>query len=482
MSRNFRLPEELLNVSVSSLPTSFRRTLVPISGRSPWGIKLIRKLRPYFQGHDIKVYTNQPLRKILHKPDLSGRLVNWVVELSQFNITYLPRPSIKGQALSDFLIECSTPSEDKVLPENSSQLTSLPLSWLLFVDGTSTSDSSGVGILLISPEGFEIQQSIRFGFPATNNCSEYEALLASLRLAKAHQVQHFKAYSDSQLIVNHVLGGFTAKSPLMIEYLEETRAKLPEFRIAFLEGIVREKNQRADVLAKLAKNEDHSPSTCLYKILLTSPSVTPLIEPASEILILSYSPNWMTPIYLYLQEGILPQNKREAQLLRSKAAHYTVINDTLYRRSFLAPLLKCVDCAEADYFMLEVQEGICGSHSSGEALAYKIIKEELPNILWAYHTDTRKPTEEGPFWHTYGTKALVLVEIGEPSFRVQNYNSQLNQQGLLINLDFLEERRENALIRMTNYKQNTALYFGKVLPRQFQVDDQVLRVASVSAP
>ena len=44
------------------------------------------KLRHYFQGRDIKVITNQPLRKILHKPDLSGRLINWAVELSQFNI------------------------------------------------------------------------------------------------------------------------------------------------------------------------------------------------------------------------------------------------------------------------------------------------------------------------------------------------------------------------------------------------------------
>lgn len=72
-----------------------------------------RKLRPYFQGHDVNVYTNHPLRKILHKPDLSGRLVNWVVELSQFNISYLPRTAIKGQALADFLVECSIPLATK---------------------------------------------------------------------------------------------------------------------------------------------------------------------------------------------------------------------------------------------------------------------------------------------------------------------------------------------------------------------------------
>ncbi|XP_074371570.1 uncharacterized protein LOC141712494 [Apium graveolens] len=138
---------------------------------------------------------------------------------------------------------------------------------------------------------------------------------------------------------------------------------------------MREENQRVVSLAKLATDEDHSPSMGLYKILLTSPSVTPLTEPASEILVLSYDPNWITPIYLYLQEGILPQTKRVAQLLRSKAAHSTIVDDTLYRRSFLAPLLKCVDCAWADYCMLEVHGGKCGSLSSGEALAHKIIRQ-----------------------------------------------------------------------------------------------------------
>lgn len=38
--------------------------------------------------------------------------------------------------------------------------------------------------------------------------------------------------------------------------------------------------------------------------------------------------------------------------------------------------------------------------------------EELPNVLWAYRTDTRKPTGESPFRLTYGTEALVPVEIG----------------------------------------------------------------------
>lgn len=85
--------------------------------------------------------------------------------------------------------------------------------------------------------------------------------------------------------------------------------------------------------------------------------------------------------------------------------------------------------------------------------------EELPNILWAYRTNTHKPTGESPFLLTYGTEALVPVEIREPSSRVQSYSPNSNEEGLRANLDFLEERRETALIRMTNYKQKTCSIF-----------------------
>ncbi|KAK3039686.1 hypothetical protein RJ639_027027 [Escallonia herrerae] len=54
-----------------------------------------RKLRPYFQSHSITVLTDKPLRRILHKPNVSGRLVPWSIELGEFDIHYKPRPSIK---------------------------------------------------------------------------------------------------------------------------------------------------------------------------------------------------------------------------------------------------------------------------------------------------------------------------------------------------------------------------------------------------
>ena len=45
-----------------------------------------RKLRPYFQAHTIEVPIEYPMKQVLHKPETSGRLMKWVIELSEFDI------------------------------------------------------------------------------------------------------------------------------------------------------------------------------------------------------------------------------------------------------------------------------------------------------------------------------------------------------------------------------------------------------------
>ncbi|GJZ21367.1 reverse transcriptase domain-containing protein [Tanacetum coccineum] len=55
--------------------------------------------------------------------------------------------------------------------------------WKLYTDGASSSDGSGAGLMLISPEGKEYTYALRFKFKTTNNEAEYEALLAGLRIA-----------------------------------------------------------------------------------------------------------------------------------------------------------------------------------------------------------------------------------------------------------------------------------------------------------
>lgn len=62
-------------------------------------------LRHYFQVHQIEVQTNCSIKQILLKPETSGRLAKWTIELGEHDISYRPRMSIKGQALTNFLFE-----------------------------------------------------------------------------------------------------------------------------------------------------------------------------------------------------------------------------------------------------------------------------------------------------------------------------------------------------------------------------------------
>ena len=88
------------------------RALRGAEGRYPKMEKLIlalvttsRKLRPYFQAHTIEIPTKYPMKQILYKLETSGRLIKWVIELSEFDIIYKPRTTIKGQILGDFIME-----------------------------------------------------------------------------------------------------------------------------------------------------------------------------------------------------------------------------------------------------------------------------------------------------------------------------------------------------------------------------------------
>ena len=75
------------------------------------------KLRQYFQANPIQVMTDQPIKKSMNKPEAAGRMVQWAIKLSQFDIKYLPRTANKAQALADFIAKFTFPDEDNLTNE-----------------------------------------------------------------------------------------------------------------------------------------------------------------------------------------------------------------------------------------------------------------------------------------------------------------------------------------------------------------------------
>ncbi|GJW81436.1 reverse transcriptase domain-containing protein [Tanacetum coccineum] len=78
----------------------------------------------------------------------------------------------------------------------------LPDPWTLFMDRSSCIDGSEAGLILTNPEGAEFTYALRFRFDATNNEAEYEALIASLRIAEQMGIRNLQENVDSRLVAN----------------------------------------------------------------------------------------------------------------------------------------------------------------------------------------------------------------------------------------------------------------------------------------
>ncbi|KAM1656066.1 hypothetical protein ACFX2K_008255 [Malus domestica] len=102
--------------------------------------------------------------------------------------------------------------------------------------------------------------------------------------------------------------------------------------------------------------------------------------------------------------------------------------------------------------------------------------EFVPQVLWSYRTSYRTSTGETPFSLAFGTEAVVPVELEQATFRVQNYIQSENDKQLTLNLDLVEEHRNQAHLRNVAYKQRISNYYdSRVKPRSFKIGDWVLK-------
>lgn len=114
-----------------------------------------KKLSAYFQAHPMKVLTDQPIGAVLQNPTSSGRLIKWAMMLTQFSIEYKPRTAIKGQAMADFIVECTAREAER---EETTRFEE-PW-WELSTDGAVGKKGCGGGVVLTSPEGLKMYHAM----------------------------------------------------------------------------------------------------------------------------------------------------------------------------------------------------------------------------------------------------------------------------------------------------------------------------------
>ena len=357
------------------------------------------------------------------------------------------------------------------------------------------------------------------------------------------------------------------------------------------------------------------------------------------------TPNWMDPIWDYINDGTLPDDPKEAAKIRVRSSRFTNHKGSLYKRGFYTPFLKCIAGEDAEYVLREVHEGICGNHIGARTLAGKVLRqgyywptmlkdaldlvkrcricqehakisrlpaepltsvtspwpfqqwgldilgplpmgkgqcefiivavdyftkwaeaeplatiteqkirnfvwraiicrfgvpralvsdngkqfdnakfrdfcaelgiknyysspahpqsngqaevtirtlkaalktkledlkggwvEYLPEVLWAYRTTQKSATRETPFALAFGTEAVAPVEVGIKSPRVELASEEQNDEALRLNLELLDEKREQVQQRTEEYQRKTARYYNKrVKPRSYVPGDLVLK-------
>ena len=134
----------------------------------------------------------------------------------------MPRTSIKGQVFANLVAEFAEPSFEengerpsmngKSVGKISSQG---PLSWKVYVDGIANQRGLGVRLVMVSLERIIIEKSLRLGFSATNNETEYEALLEGMAMVQKMRGREMEMFSDSMLVVGQIKGELEARDVRM---------------------------------------------------------------------------------------------------------------------------------------------------------------------------------------------------------------------------------------------------------------------------
>nr|GEU44676.1 reverse transcriptase domain-containing protein [Tanacetum cinerariifolium] len=212
--------------------------------------------------------------------------------LGEHNITYLTRTSVKGQILADFLVE----KPDEAPPDMSVVETPQEL-WTLFTDGSSCVDGS-----------------------------EYEALIAGLRIITQMGVRNVHVSVDSKLVANQVLGTYVAKEEYIIKYLEKAKILVSGFTNFSISQVPRSKNKKADAMSKIASTS-----------------------------------------FAHLSKQVLVEVLKEKSVQEKEVA-------TVVERSFRKTWLRCVGPLQANYVIREIHERSYSMHTGPRSVVVKAMQ------------------------------------------------------------------------------------------------------------
>ncbi|XP_070015246.1 uncharacterized protein [Nicotiana sylvestris] len=186
-----------------------------------------QKLRHYLQAYTTYLITRlDPLKYIFQKPMPMGRLAKWQILLTECDIVYVTRTSMKAQALADHLAK--NPVDDECQPLST-----------YFPDEE-----------VNSVEHYPATARLQFLY--TNNTAEYEACIMGMNMGIDQGVEELLIMGDSDLIIRQAQGEWETRDVKLIPYRQRVEDLGKRFKSIEFRYIPCCHNELADALATLA--------------------------------------------------------------------------------------------------------------------------------------------------------------------------------------------------------------------------------------
>ncbi|GJR70154.1 reverse transcriptase domain-containing protein [Tanacetum coccineum] len=401
--------------------------------------------KDYFQATRSLYITSQPIKQLLSSSEISGRMLKWKFELEGYDIQYRPRTAIKGQILADFIVERpeeESPDELMAEPE------ALPEPWTLFTTA-------------------HLRRRIR-GRVVRRKAVRY-----------AHD--QWKLYKKSFLGTN----GFVAKV-IQTGYTGTTMHMDAR-------NLIKECND-CQIHRPVPRNpqQNLTPITSPWPFYKWGIDIAgPFPEGPGKvkflIVAIDYFTKWIeakavatitgNQVKKFVWDNIVCRFGLPGEIISDNGKQF---RDNPFKdwceKLCIRQCFASVKHPQANGLVERA------NRSLGEGIKARLDErskdwiEELPHVLWAHRTMIKSSNGETPFSLTYGTEAVIPAEIGMPTLRTAEIDQAKNNEALGINLDLIEERREQAAIQEAKSKKKMEKYYNsRVRGTSFKPGDMVYR-------